>query len=481
MRRKTILCVIFVGALPLLAAVALKSDRGTTAGSRRPAHPPSSIPSVGLSGRPCQPPDRVVFRHSPFGLHAAGMGFHHAQDLNARFLRKIVMWKDVEPQPRQYKIAAMDGYMTRLQATELDLVVTLRVVSRWGVDIDYQALKAEKPGKEWFRFCGYPRNMNAWLESVERFVERYDGDGQDDMPGLKRPIRFWQICNEPFWQWRGTMEQYVDLVRQTARTIRQTDPNAKIILGAFTGGLDMMKSELAQGRGGAGKISATVAKRRAAIQALDYILERSGPHFDIFEFHAYDDAPHELALQICWFRERMKKFGYSKTIWSMENAGPFIRFTPERCAEHVVKRHMVALAYGVEGFFWSTLYPTRAWSKKYQRLALVDRWKRTTPAYDAYRIMANKLSSIQSISILETPPEISAFQVQLTDGVVYVVWSNNGDFPWSLPHEAKAARVTHVTTKRGQSQPQVDHVTSTDGHLTLRVSAPVFVEPEPTN
>ena len=40
-----------------------------------------------------------------------------------------------------------------------------------------------------------------YQDFVKQLVERYDGDGIDDMPGLKNPIKYWQIDNEPpFWQ-----------------------------------------------------------------------------------------------------------------------------------------------------------------------------------------------------------------------------------------------------------------------------------------
>lgn len=42
-----------------------------------------------------------------------------------------------------------------------------------------------------------PEGMTDWLAFVGRMVERYDGDGVDDMPGLTMPIAAWEIGNEP--------------------------------------------------------------------------------------------------------------------------------------------------------------------------------------------------------------------------------------------------------------------------------------------
>lgn len=42
-----------------------------------------------------------------------------------------------------------------------------------------------------------PVDTPKYIRFVEAAVERYDGDGVDDMPGLTNPIRYWQVGNEP--------------------------------------------------------------------------------------------------------------------------------------------------------------------------------------------------------------------------------------------------------------------------------------------
>jgi flagellar hook assembly protein FlgD len=39
--------------------------------------------------------------------------------------------------------------------------------------------------------------LEEWWEYVQKTVERYDGDGINDMPGLKYPIKYWESWNEP--------------------------------------------------------------------------------------------------------------------------------------------------------------------------------------------------------------------------------------------------------------------------------------------
>jgi hypothetical protein len=44
---------------------------------------------------------------------------------------------------------------------------------------------------------GKPCSMEDYTEFLKKLVERYDGDGVNDMPELKYPVKYWEIMNEP--------------------------------------------------------------------------------------------------------------------------------------------------------------------------------------------------------------------------------------------------------------------------------------------
>ncbi|MCL5406978.1 MAG: glycoside hydrolase family 44 protein [Patescibacteria group bacterium] len=82
----------------------------------------------------------------------------------------------------------------------------------------------------------------AWVKAV---VERYDGDGISDMPGLKIPIKYYEVMNEPdlgdtpdnrldFYKEDATA--YSQLLIKTSTAIRQADPDAKILIAGAAGG-----------------------------------------------------------------------------------------------------------------------------------------------------------------------------------------------------------------------------------------------------
>ena len=66
---------------------------------------------------------------------------------------------------------------------------------------------------------------------IGRFVERYDNDGVDDMPGLQRAVDYWQLGAEynSNTYWDGTNQEYLTEWRAFAEVLRSTSETAWII------------------------------------------------------------------------------------------------------------------------------------------------------------------------------------------------------------------------------------------------------------
>jgi len=95
---------------------------------------------------------------------------------------------------------------------------------------------------------GAPCDMNAYTGFVEKVIERYDGDGNDDMPGLKTPIKYWEIMNEPEMQggmgggagedlkfFVGTSQEYLDILKSSYEAIKKADGEAKVVHAGMAG------------------------------------------------------------------------------------------------------------------------------------------------------------------------------------------------------------------------------------------------------
>lgn len=71
----------------------------------------------------------------------------------------------------------------------------------------------------------YPPSLNDWINFVAETASRYQGK-----------VHAWEVWNEPNdnYFFRGTDQQYFDLLKNTYLTIKSIDPDAKIISGGIT-------------------------------------------------------------------------------------------------------------------------------------------------------------------------------------------------------------------------------------------------------
>ncbi|MBI5196453.1 MAG: hypothetical protein HZA10_09035 [Nitrospirae bacterium] len=85
-------------------------------------------------------------------------------------------------------------------------------------------------------------NETYFKNFVKALVERYNGDGINDCNpndcGSNVKVKYWQAENEPFpnaWlKSGGTLDGYVRFVELLSQSAKEADPDAKIVLGAFS-------------------------------------------------------------------------------------------------------------------------------------------------------------------------------------------------------------------------------------------------------
>lgn len=190
-----------------------------------------------------------------------------------------------------------------------------------------------------------PANVAKYQRWVRAVVERYDGDGVDDMPGLTAPIKHWQVDNEPPRRRVG----YADLVRVTSLAVRQADPAAKVLLGGLEIPFDDYRARIYQR------------------EQLPILRELRGKEIDIVDLHWFGLLGESSRLPKALERVRgdLKQCGFESTpIWFTETGtysgmprhflGHPLPFQSERQqAAEMLKRHVVALGEGVEKLFWA--------------------------------------------------------------------------------------------------------------------------------
>ena len=95
---------------------------------------------------------------------------------------------------------------------------------------------ARNPGRE----GSAPEGTEAYAEYMEALIGRYGPDGSfwsenEDVP--KRPLRDWQLWNEPdrpkYWVEQPYARDYVRLARVARGAIKEADPGARVVMAGF--------------------------------------------------------------------------------------------------------------------------------------------------------------------------------------------------------------------------------------------------------
>ena len=152
------------------------------------------------------------------------------------------IWGWVERMAGHYDWRETDSTVEKLQGMRLAILATIWPFAHW----DQMACHANQPRAEgafgeFGNLLYMPCDLNAYASWVSALVERYDGDGIDDMPDLQYPIKHWEVSNEPEMQgpdlcfFQEPPERYVELLSVTRMAIGRADPSAVVVLGGQAG------------------------------------------------------------------------------------------------------------------------------------------------------------------------------------------------------------------------------------------------------
>ncbi|MBP7934669.1 MAG: SGNH/GDSL hydrolase family protein [Phycisphaerae bacterium] len=541
---KTALCAVL--SIGTLSPVICPAETG--------AGQPSVVPPVGGSDF-----NRYVAegRDSPFGLDyvfALDREFRKPELVRqlggfvgvrwANFSR--INWGDLEPNaPKDgrhaYSWTALDEAVRQWQQYGVHIMMSLRFVSQWA---------NAKPSGEQFTYLGgmlaaIPRGAGDYVpkpehrqdlrEFVQALVERYDGDGVDDMRGLLFPILHYQVCNEAYNElfWAGTVEEYGAHLKEVAQAARQASKDVKIILagicfnhldGFYDKEMDARTRNYVQGQ-----LPKVASRMRPFLDRADKFSHDSVklPDYDIL------DARWSYYGVVARCQEELRRAGRATVpIWSAEiyTAHPLLDAmilpmttlhpypTPSRSLDYirilrdprdkqfkevnrwyrgmqaamVVKCCMVGLNAGARKLMngWvldaqAPLIPYPLHVGGYKSRTLNQLW----PAAFTYKQLIEKLQGITACRRMPTPDYIYAYQCTVQGGrrVLVAFYDDHiarnhdqetGSGTAILPVGADRVRVTHSITGVDQTEPDVQILASPGGRLAIRLTPfPVFIEP----
>ena len=291
---------------------------------------------------------------SPFGMHPAIVNnqYSEAVDMGIKwhrpsmYLAWMAVQKDLNSQ--DYDFSAFDKYYG---AVPSEINIMANITPRMKQESEYTLTNSF-----------LPTNEEKYLKFVKAAVERYDGDGKDDMPNLKNPIIYWQVGNEP--NNRGQVKDFAKLQKITYEAIKSACSQCKVIIGGAAQPIDTLGAKTLGFASNADDYFYEFGRSYET-----YLAELNGYGFDIFDFHWYGDAKDDYALiKPVYFelKKILEKYGFSDaSVWVTEMGAysgqpsdktlngekMFPYQTESQQAADYLKRFVYPLSLGIEKIF----------------------------------------------------------------------------------------------------------------------------------
>lgn len=336
-----------------------------------------------------------------------------------------------------------------------------------------------------------PGNMAAYSRWVTAMVERYDGDGVMDMPGLTRPIHYWSYYPEVGTYWCTTgaaaLMEYATMLDATVAAVHAADPSAivtvplvdkGIYIAAFVDGVYTPPS-------GTIVVNAATYDRSMAATAFaaNIMFARTSLarlHADGIDLHLYGaiDATPAIAT---WVRRTLSASGSAEQpLYSFEGGSPYAPLDgviaargPDTCTGGMVTENGVRLAYqsnamlrhvalaGASGFrtvaFNLQMEYGPTWGTDYGDLDLIDACLHPRPAYYTLQSILQNLSSASRIVEVSATSALHLYRFvrPAPAGDAFVAWGSGTPRATDLSSALGAGtiRVVSPVTLTGVSTP----------------------------
>ncbi len=282
--------------------------------------------------------------------------------VGAESLRGDTDWMGVQPGPGEWRWERTDE--------------TLALLSRYGAQL--QNLVAYG-GHEWTKSAEtlrliqekndrkqqwrYPPRLDAWRTWVRAQTERYRGK-----------IRFYEIWNEPdIGFWKGTAQQYLDLLKAAHEEIKAADPDAIVMTGGFT----------------------SMDHRSHNRELFELTLREGQPYFDLLAYHRHGSfamLQKEVDDKLIPLR---KKLGVKEPLYFNETAMSRDYEREYDQAVELPKRLAFVWSRGAVGYHYFNVWNRATDASSAQGYNMVNADFSPRPVWVAYNEMARLLRGRQ--------------------------------------------------------------------------------------
>lgn len=381
-------------------------------------------------------------------------GFMHPQHAYAAAQTLNVHWERPHPGPfiwdefKNFDWSYSDEYVKKSQSYNFNIIATIWPFAAWDQKSCHPleecrgyGFEGKPPGppEKLPTYRCKPCDMQAYSDFVQALVERYDGDGVDDMPNLKYPIKYWEVLNEPEIQdktitfFKGTPDDYFQILKTTYTAVKKADPGAKVFHAGIAGLVGNFPMEF--------------WKQVFDLGARDY--------FDIANVHSIDEDNEDFFVKE--MKEFLEKHSLVKPVWVTE--AQYGRGSETRAKQGfdqlLIKSFVSAFANGAEKIFYTGLStPTPG----HPDAALIAGLFKKNPIYYSFETLVKKIDYFESVEELAQ----NQYKFIVNGKPVYILWGTG-----TVPNEITGlVRVTDIT---GEEKDM-------DASLIILTDSPVFVE-----
>ena len=327
---------------------------------------------------------------------------NHFQNLGTHWTRSNLqlIWDLIEPN--------LDGVYNWNINTKPDSVITNVYDSP--ADVNWLGC-INIPSSSVRNVLSYPTEWQNFLEAV---VERYNGDGVNDLNGFVN-AKYWQIGNEIMGTQNSyTSAEYAQIVALSVSAIHSIDPTAKICLVAPT--------------------QASTPDTFLVNTIIE--LSKMGVNFDIIDIHSWGNYDFYKMNALPLYRTILNNNGFINVeIWSCEHGThcyqpdntPYQTTTEQ--ASGLLKRYIWNLNNGLDKLFWNNLIEWHGFSgltgSIFNSMGLIgdgsyceepaNEFNYIRKSYYSYKILAENIDTDKAIFI-----ENNSFHNQLSGNYGYI-------------------------------------------------------------
>ena len=380
-----------------------------------------------------------------------------------------IYWNEVEEVEGTFDWSFVDERIREFNELEIYPLVIIKPFANWDQDACHgEEYEAEfDPRKGGNVKVGKPCDMEAYKNFLAKAVERYDGDGENDMPGIEIPVKYWEVMNEPSMQggstgglgeelkfFVGTSEEYLEILKASFEVIKATDPEAKVVQGGMAG------------------------MQQGFLDFWEPIFDSGGgDYFDIANMHSINTGSRREDMFMIKFKRFLERYGLEdKPIWITEVQSGSLTEEPEDIESFevlMVKSTVFSLALGADKLFYV---------ENWTRWGNDDEWEKEIDPKDVRESSTQKvyLNLIEKVNLFDEVvtvkedyieyehdsegaySEVGQYKFVDGDDVVYVLWGE-AEIPSEISGQVEVADIY------GESE-------TMDASELVLTDEPVFVE-----